>query len=217
MTTETTTTQPAAATTTEGTAASNPATETATGAETATTTQQTTEGQATETAAAAETGKTEGEMKPAGAPEQYDFKAGEGQEFNPKVLESFSKVAKELNLTNESAQKILDEMAPALVARNTEVLNEARTQWGNEVKADKEIGGEKVAENIAIANKTFEKFGTPELRALLDATGLGDHPEVLRWAYRAGKAMSEDGFVASNGGQHQPQSTAQRMYPNMNP
>lgn len=217
MTTETTTTQPAATTTTEGTAASNPATETATAAGTATTTQQTTEGQTTEATTAAETGETTGEDKPAGAPEQYDFKAAEGQEFNPKVLESFSKVAKELNLTNESAQKILDEMAPALIARNTEVLNEARTQWGNDVKADKELGGDKVAENIALANTTFEKFGTPELRALLDATGLGDHPEIIRWANRVGKAMSEDGFVAGNGGQHQPQSTAQRMYPNMNP
>lgn len=207
-----------AATSTEGQAASTTAaTEAATAVATAGQTQQATEGQTTEATTTAEAGKTEGEQaKPQGAPEKYEFKAAEGQEFDPKVLEAFSEVAKELNLPQEAAQKVIDKIAPELAAKQERVLTEARTQWVAQVKADPEIGGADVADKIALANKAFTDFGTPELRKLLDETGIGDHPEMIRWAHRVGKAISEDGFVAGKGAKAT-ETTAQRMYPGMNP
>lgn len=208
MTQETTTTE-AAATDQQGAATSEPATQApATAADAGGQQQQGTEGQA-----AAE---KPAEEKPEGAPEAYEFKAPDGREFDPEVLGKFSEVAKELNLPQDAAQKMLDKMAPALAARQENAIAAARAEWVAQTKADTEIGGADVAEKIGVANTTFEKYGTPELRKLLDETGLGDHPEMIRWAHRVGKAISMDGFVAGRGSNAQPSDPAKRLFPNMN-
>lgn len=175
--------------------------------------QQNTQGQQAEGA------KTEGdqgntEQKP-GAPEKYEFVAPEGLKFDEAVVGAFSEVAKELNLPQDAAQKVLDKMAPVMAARQAEQLDAARTEWAGSSKADKEFGGDKLEENLGIAKKARDAFATPELRTLLDETGLGNHPEVIRFFYRAGKAISEDKVV---GGKATPASAsdARSLYPNSN-
>lgn len=207
MTEETTT--EAAANPTEGAATSNPADTTATAAAPEGQQPQATEGQPPEA------GKTEDEAKPQGAPEAYEFSAPEGREYDPAVIAQFSEVAKELNLPQDAAQKVLDKMGPALAERQENAIASARADWVAQTKADTEIGGPELAQKIALANGTFEKFGTPELRALLDESGLGDHPEMIRWAHRVGKAISEDGFVAGRG-VNTPSDPAKTMFPTMN-
>lgn len=218
MTTEATTTTQATnptdgaatSTTAESTTTQTTATETQSAQQQATTTQIT-------EAKPADGAESAGEAKPQGAPEKYEFKAAEGQQFDSKVIDQFSDVARELNLPQDAAQKVLDKMAPALAARQAEAVEAIRTQWADDAKADKEIGGDKLDENLATAKKAIDQFGTPELRTLLDQSGLGNHPEVIRAFYRAGKAISEDRFVSGQGSQTGQQSMAQRMYPNMNP
>lgn len=209
--TQETTTGTEAATTTEGEATSTTAaTESATAAEAGGQTAATT----TEATEATTTEATTEVAKPQGAPEKYEFTAPEGREFNPGVLEAFESAVRELDMPQESAQKVLDKVAPALAAKQEQALAEARTKWGADTRADAELGGVNAAENIALANKAFTQFGTPELRTLLDTTGLGDHPEVLRWAHRVGKAISEDGFVAGKGGNVR-SDPAKTMFPSM--
>ena len=128
----------------------------------------------------------EAETKPQGAPEKYEFKAAEGRTFDPEVLEAYSTVARELNLSQEAAQRVLDAMAPKVAERQQAQIEAVRKEWVSTSKGDKEFGG---------AKKALDTFGTAELRTLLNASGLGDHPEVIRFMYRAGKAISEDRFV----------------------
>lgn len=221
MTTETLMTE--AATTTEGTTASEQATQqSATGAGEGGQQQQATEGQGTQ-GQQAEGTKTEGgqqqqEKKPEGAPESYEFKAPEGTQFDDAVIGAFSEVAKELNLPQDQAQKVLDKMAPVIAARQAEQFQAARTEWAEAAKTDKEFGGEKLTENLGTAKKALDALATPELRTLLEESGLGNHPEVIRVFYRAGKAISEDRFVAGQAGKTN-QGDARRLYAasNMNP
>lgn len=214
MTTETLMTE--AATTTEGTTASEQATQQpATGAGDGGQQQQPSEGQGTQGQQA------EGEQqekKPEGAPESYEFKAPEGVQFDDTVIGAFSEVAKELNLPQDQAQKVLDKMAPVMQARQLEQFQAARAAWGEAAKTDKEFGGEHLAENLGVAKKALDTFATPELRTLLDESGLGNHPEVIRMFYRTGKAISEDRFVTGQGGKTN-QGDARRLYSasNMNP
>jgi len=182
--------------------------------------QQATEGQTADTTQqGGDAGKTEGEGdKPQGAPDKYEFQAPEGSTLDANVIEQFSEVAKELNLPQEAAQKILDKMAPAMAARQAEQIETIRTEWADNARADKEFGGDKLNENLGVAKKALEQFGSPELRTLLNESGLGNHPEVIRFMYRTGKAISEDRFVGGgNSGNAEPATIAQRMYPNMNP
>ena len=77
-------------------------------------------------------------------------------------------------------------------------MKAAHNEWLETSKADKEFGGEKLPENLGVARKALDAFATPELCKLLDETGLGNHPEVIRMFFRAGKAISEDKFVGGN-------------------
>ena len=134
-----------------------------------------------------------------GAPEAYEFKAPEGGRLDEQVLGELSSVAKDLDLSQGAAQQLVDRLAPKIAERQAaeqqRVLTEARTEWVSLAKADTEFGGEKFDQNLAVAKKALDAFGTPQLRELLKSSGLGDHPELIRAFYRAGKQISQDGFV----------------------
>lgn len=160
----------------------------------------TTQTQQPEAAAAAADGSQKADGKPAAAaPEKYEFKAPEGMEYDPAILDSFSGAAREANLTQEAAQKLIDKMAPAIAARQADQVQAIHKEWQEASTADKEFGGEKLAENLGVARKALDAFGTPDLRKLLEETGLGNHPEVIRFLFKTGKAISEDKFVGGRG------------------
>lgn len=193
----------------------SPATAAPADAQTQTTTEPESKAEArTESPDAETTGETE--TKPDGPPERYEFAAPEGQSYTPSVIEAYSEVAKEIGLTQESAQKVLDRVSPAMVAAQQAQLAAAFKQWETDARADQEIGGDKFDANLGIANKALDDLGTPELRGLLKESGLGSHPEVLRFFYRAGKAISEDTRVVTGGQRATPPDPAKRMFPNMN-
>lgn len=158
------------------------------------------------------------EQKQEGAPESYDFKAPEGVHIDEQVFGTFSEVAKELNLPQDKAQLVLDKMAPMLAQRQQEQVEAVRTQWAETSKADKEFGGALLTESLGHAKTAMDAFATPELKGLLEESGLGNHPEVIRFMVRAGKAISEDRFVSGKAGT-QATADARSLYSasNMNP
>ncbi|HIB8964965.1 TPA: peptidase [Citrobacter freundii] len=139
------------------------------------------------------------EQKPEGAPEKYEFKPAEGQELDTAALEQFEPIARELNLTNEQAQKMVDlygtKIMPMVQQQQVEAWQKTTEQWAADVKADKEIGGDKLTSNLSAAQRALAQFGTPELKEYLEGTGLGNHPELVKAFVKVGKAMSEDGVV----------------------
>jgi hypothetical protein len=201
-----------AETTNEGQTASTTTEQSATGAESQGQQQQAT----TEQTAAegdADTGKTDEAKKPEGAPESYEW--GETQ-FDSEVLTAFSEVAKDLNLSQDAASKVLDKMGPVLQARQEAQFEAARNEWAETSKADKEFGGEKLQENLGFAKRAMDAYATQELKALLNDTGLGNHPEVIRFFVKAGKAISEDTVVTGAKGAGTESYNPKRLYPNSN-
>ena len=173
--------------------------------ETTTDTQQQTESEqdqqdSDESSVESETNESE---TPKGAPEKYEFNAKVADapdELDPEVLTAFGEVAKELNLPQDSAQKVLDKVAPVIQARQAKVVEEVKLEWANDSKSDEEFGGENLNANLEIAKSSLKAFGTDALKDLLQESGLGNHPEVIRFMYRAGKAISEDGYVGNSEG-----------------
>jgi hypothetical protein len=131
-----------------------------------------------------------------GAPDKYEFKAPEGTAYDPNLLSAFEAGAKDANLPQLAAQKLLDQMAPKLAERQGEQVLAIRKEWFDASSADKEFGGDALQANLGTAKKALDTFGSPELNKLLVSTGLGNHPEMIRLLYKAGKALSEDTFVA---------------------
>ncbi|EJL90266.1 hypothetical protein [Pantoea sp. GM01] len=142
------------------------------------------------------------EKKPEGAPEKYEFAAPEGSELDKEALEHFEPIARELNLNQEQAQKLVDlygkEVMPKLIAKQAESWQKQTAEWAVAAKDDKEIGGEKFPANLEKAKQAMDKFANPELRTYLEESGLGNHPELIRLMVNVGRAMSEDTLVTSN-------------------
>ena len=138
-----------------------------------------------------------------GAPDKYEFNAKVAdapEELDPEVLTAFGEVAKELDLPQEAAQKVLDKVAPVIQAKQAKVLEQVKTDWANDSQADKEFGGENLAENLEIAKKSLDAFGSDTLKSLLHETGFGNHPEIIRFMFKVGSAISEDSYVGNSEG-----------------
>lgn len=167
----------------------------------------------------AEGAETKADDKPADSkvPESYDLKAPEGVEIAEADMTVFSDTAKTLGLTQEQAQKFV-ELAAARRAdaekASADMLTQARQGWADAAKTDKEIGGDKLPENLALAKKALTTFGTPELTTLLNDSGLGNHPAVIRAFVKVGQAISEDRFVPGQGGKTA-DDPATSFYPTM--
>jgi hypothetical protein len=56
--------------------------------------------------------------------------------------------------------------------------------------------GERFDSNIALTQKAVAKLGGLELQTVLDTTGLGNHPDLIRAFFRAGKMMEEHNYIA---------------------
>ncbi len=132
-------------------------------------------------------------------PDTYEFKAPEGVNFDKDVLDELSAFAKETGLTQDAAQKVADLGVKQMERfKSTYEAKVAETVegWKQASVSDKEFGGANLQANLAIAKQALETFATPEDRAFLAESGLGNHPAIIRMLYRAGKAISEDGFIS---------------------
>lgn len=151
--------------------------------------------------------------KPAGAPEKYEtFTPPEGGQLDDAVMAQFSDVARELNLPQDKAQLLIDKVAPVIAQRQAEQIETMRTTWAEASTADTEFGGAKLEESKAHAAKAMTAFASPELKTLLNDTGLGNHPELVRFMVRAGKAISED-KVVTGGVPASIRTAAEVLYP----
>lgn len=118
--------------------------------------------------------------------------------ISAKALERVTATATALGLSQEHAQKALDE-TNAVVADYVEEQKASFATttkgWIDVVKADAEMGGDKFAATIQDAAKPIDRFFTPAFKKALSDTGFGNHPELVRGFARIGRAMSEDKIV----------------------
>lgn len=132
-------------------------------------------------------------------PEEYaDFEVPDGVTLDPEMTAELKARAKELGLTQSQAQQLADlgvKQMQGFVETMTQQYVDQRNSWRDAALSDKEFGGDAFQENLAHGKAAIETFGSPELKQYLDETGLGDHPEFLRFAIRVGKEAGEHKFV----------------------
>lgn len=154
-------------------------------------------------------------------PEKYEFTPPEGVTFNTEVLGKFEGLAKELKLPQTQAQQVVNlgaELMQRAAAESKATLEATTAQWEAAAKSDSEYGGAKLEASLATGKAAMTAFGTPEFMQFLEDSRLGSNPEMVRFMYRVGMAMSTDKFVAgSPGAGNAPKTIAQSMYPSMNP
>lgn len=170
------------------------------------------------------------------APEKYEFTAPEGWkekgwELNSDLIEKAVPIFKELNLTNEQAQKLVGFYAATSQAEHEASINTALEQqkaWRTEVLGDPKLGdgkGLRPEVKSAIANVIDQHMGTAaaKFREAIDFTGAGDHPDVIRGLLALNERLGEGKGVKGNGpspfGQRAPGQPAgagaRALYPNL--
>jgi hypothetical protein len=178
----------------------------------------------TETPPAAEEPKVE-EAKPveapAPAPEPLAWEAlklPEGFTVDDTTRDSFLETMNDVKLSPaERAQKLLD-LQTSLMEKNAAASTEAwttqQTAWQDEVRADKEIGGEKLAPVLGEISKVVDKYGSAELREVMNATGAGNNIHVVRFLHNIAKDLGEGGPVSGAPPAEQV-PLATKLYPSM--
>ena len=158
-------------------------------------------------------------------PEAYDLEAPGGFTIEPAALAAATPVFKELGLSNEQANKLMPvaaKFAAGLSDKlNAQILSQVRADrkaWLDTAMADQEIGGAHWKQTLAKGAFALDNLGFPKgspFRVLLDESGLGNHPEMIRAWAKVGRAIGEDGdFVRGAGTMQARRDTAETLYPN---
>lgn len=149
------------------------------------------------------------------APATYDLKVPDGATVDADFVTRTAATARGLGLSNEAAQTLLDAQIAEIGTATTAaadrakaeqltamqpggaIWNEQETQWRTTALADAEIGGspEKLAANIALAQRVVARFGSDDAKRFFEQSGLGSHPELIRVFARIGQSMSEATLV----------------------
>lgn len=138
-------------------------------------------------------------------PEEYaDFTVPDGVELDKELLTTeFEPFARELGLTQEKAQKLVD-MGSKIVERMTTQMHDAHAErvagWLETAKADAELKADIALGEKSEAARALNTIATPELKAYLNETGLGNHPEMIRMFLRIAPSMREDGLERGGAG-----------------
>jgi hypothetical protein len=124
----------------------------------------------------------------------------QGVELNADLLEAISPIFKKHGLTQEAASELVKTHADALAKAETagEAKREAdfkefmkTTVTNYQATLRKEWGAETDAK-LAIAQAGMAKVVSPAMKAVLDDTGLGSHPEFAKAFYQVGLMSRED-------------------------
>lgn len=164
-----------------------------------------------------------------GAPENYDFKGlelPEGFQIDEALAAKFAPIGKELNLSQQSADKLanlLVEIQKEQLADAPNKFAEYKKQEQEAVKlsyekllnTDKEIGGgdkSKMNAYLDVADVGYNAFATPELKDVLSDLHLDYHPAVIKLFHRLGKLCGNDTITKTNTPTGTKQNAADILY-----
>lgn len=144
------------------------------------------------------------EKKPEENKDDTEFKIEnvEGDVLTDADKERIESFTKDQGLSKEAGQKLAqhinDDRMEYVEGLKTQMAEKVQ-DWAEQVKSDKELGGEKYDQSVSLARTALNKFGSESLLEQLDLTGFGSNPEVVRIFARIGKAIGPDDLIRGGG------------------
>lgn len=145
------------------------------------------------------------------------LKLPDGVTADPTYVAEFTKAAKEVGINSEQASKLaaLDLARQAAATDSAVKAWEAQDdKWTEEIKNDKDIGGDKLAASKLEYLRAMKAYGGPEVEKELAAHGLQNNPVLMRMFVRMGRATKEDnsgGDRRGNGAADAPLTYEQKL------
>jgi hypothetical protein len=167
---------------------------------------------------------------PEGAPEKYtDFKVPEGFALDPKVAEEAGTIFKELNLSQDAGQKLVDFYAAKIkdmAEAPLKAYTDTRAKWQKETVSNSKLGnGTNLHPEVQRAvSQVIESLGhdlAGKFRSAMDLTGAGDNPAFVEAFHVLSQRLSEGRPVRASGPTEVrapnagPIDAAHALYPNL--
>lgn len=179
--------------------------------------------------------KPEGQSDEPAPPPTYEaFTIPEDVSLEPERLKEFTDILGEFEgktkadhaFVQEFGQKAVD-FHVSEVKKTVEALNKSlaeswentKTEWKDSFMKDPEIGGNRWQTTVDAASSFIRTHGgtaeqQSEFRKLMDMSGVGNHPAMIRLLASAGRAMSEGRPLAATSPVSPPKSKVATMYGN---
>lgn len=129
------------------------------------------------------------------------------EQVNPELIASFNEEAKGAGLTQKQALAMARVQMKAQADYATKIAT-VRKDWLDTAKADKEIGSTNWQGSITAGRKAIAEFGSPALSKFFKDTGIGAHPEMIRFMSNVGKTLGEGRSEGGGGGATVPAKSA---------
>lgn len=169
--------------------------------------------------------------EPAQLPTYEDFKLPEGINLDKEKFGEFTGILADIELAKgdhakmqEAGQKLVDrhiaELQDALKRQTEHYASEwekQKTAWRDSFVKDPEIGGNRQDTTVKAALQFIRTHGgndaqQAEFRQLMDSTGLGNHPALIRLLANANITLAEGKPVPAQKPATQPMSKVERRY-----
>lgn len=151
-----------------------------------------------------------------------DLKLPDGTIVDEPMAKEFTEWAKANGFTKTQAQQAADLHLKTLGVFAQKLQADAQAQvkaWGEEILNDKDLGGAKVQETVATAEKFFALAKTvpgvniERLQGDMVRTGMANHPDLIRVARFIGQHVGDDNvFIADRSTAAPPADMASRWY-----
>lgn len=125
---------------------------------------------------------------------KYSLTMPDGVELDSEMLDALGPEFKDIGLTNAQAQKLADKfisIQQGRGAKQTEAWGKTVQGWADTAKADTEIGGTRWDDTVKTAVGFMGEFTSDAGKEYLNASGAGNHPEMIRMARNAGKVITD--------------------------
>jgi hypothetical protein len=146
---------------------------------------------------------------------KYVLELPEGMVIDEALAAEAFPMFKEVGLTRRQANRLatfFGEVRAKEAAEREAAWQRVNENWQKAAKADAEYAEVGFDRAVAIANSAIAKFGTTEFDAAIVQNGWGNHPEMIRFLYRVGRALADDVSERGRGGGTEAIPLEQRMY-----
>lgn len=128
------------------------------------------------------------------SPDQYSLPA----ELEPGAVDWYRKAAMDAGLSQEQARKLSENFIlqnRAAMEQHQQQQQLQQTNWINNLKQE---FGSAFDERVGIAKRAVDAFGGQELKDILNQTGLGSHPTIVKMFAKIGANILEDQLIRAD-------------------
>lgn len=135
--------------------------------------------------------------------------------YDDGMEQSFRQAALTLNLSDAQAKGLFEWYHENVRDAHSAVQEEREQQYAEAEKSLKQELGQKYGESLELARRAVRTFGGEEMAALLEESGLGNHPAVFRTFFNIAKAVADDTLVSGSPETEAKTGMLETIYPKM--